>query len=403
MPKFIYKAKNIKGEDQTGTVETSDERQVAKVLNKKGLIVINIKEVRDSNKSFLDKYLNRVSFNELVIVTRQLATMIESGLVLSEALDILKDQQTNVYFKDVLSQVSRDVKGGMEFATALKKHPNVYPALYINLIKAGEESGKLDVVLSQTAANLEKTREFRNRVRGAMIYPIIVLLTMSGVMAVMMFFVVPKMTSLYSQSSMDLPLPTKILITTSNMFTQYWWAMILLLIFLVMSFKKYYAKPEGKFYTDSILIKTPVIGRVIEGTVLAEFTRTFGLLITAGIPILDALSIVTDIVDNGVYKKALKDSCHGIERGLTLSSELEHIGVFPKIIPAMFRVGEETGKMDQVSFKMAEYFESEADHLVKNLTVILEPVILVVLGIGVAFLVLSIIMPIYKLTTSFSG
>ncbi|OGE30619.1 hypothetical protein A2631_03620 [Candidatus Daviesbacteria bacterium RIFCSPHIGHO2_01_FULL_44_29] len=402
MPKFSYHAKDLQGNDRTGTVETVDQRQVARAISKRGLIVIEIKEIKDRKGGLFYKFLNRVSFGDLVIATRQLATMIESGLVLSEALDILRDQQKGLYFKEVLDEVGQDVKSGLELSAAFKKFPDVFPDLFCNLVKAGESSGKLDTVLAQMATNLEKTREFRSKVRGALIYPVIIVVAMFIVMTIMVLFVIPKLTALYTQSNIELPLPTKILIAISSFATNFWWVVLTVIVVGVIFFQRWIKTQSGHFQFDAFLLKIPVVKKIIEGMSLAEFTRTFGLLTTAGIPILESLQIVSQVIDNMVYRKALTESLKGVERGLPLSKELESFGVFPSIIPAMYRVGEETGKVDQVSFKLAEYFEQEADQLVKNLTVILEPLVLVLLGVGVAFLVLSIILPIYKLTTSFS-
>lgn len=402
MPTFVYNARDLSGFDHKGTIETGDAHQVAQLLSKKGLVVISIKEKEERNKKLINKYFNRVSFSELVIATRQLATMIESGLVLSECLDILVDQQSNKTFKIVLSDVSRDIKSGLDLAAALKKHPDVFPALYCSLVKSGEQSGKLDVVLIQMADSLERDREFRNKIRGALIYPILVVVMMIVVVMIMMLFVVPRLLSLYTQSNIELPLPTKILIGTSSFMTNFWWIILIFIVVSIIIFRKWVSKPSGRYAFDKLLLKVPIISKIIEGTTLTNFTRTFGLLTTAGIPLLDALTIVTSVVGNSVYKKALEETVKGVERGLPFSTQLESVNVFPKLVPQMFRVGEETGKVDKVSFKMAEYFESEADHLVKNLTVVIEPIILVFLGIGVGMLVLSIILPIYKLTTSFS-
>ncbi len=400
MPIFIYKARDFQGVDHRGSIDTVDPSRAARILSKKGLVVTSIVEKRTSSPMF-ERFFNRVSFEELVIATRQLSTMIDAGLVLSEALDILVSQQTNPNFKKILETVSRDLKSGLDLASGLRKHPNVFPALYCSLVKAGEEAGNLDVILTEMANNLERDREFRSRVRGAMIYPIMILSMMVVVMGIMMFFVIPKLTSLYTQSDVDLPLPTKILIGTSDFFINYWWLVLTVLVLGVISFRKWVATPEGRFNFDTFLLKVPLVGRVIRGTALTNFTRTFGLLTTAGVPILDSITIVADVIGNTVYRKALLETRMGVERGLTMSAQLQMVGVFPNIISQMYRVGEETGKMDKVSFKLADYFESEADHLVKNLTVIIEPLILVLLGVGVAFLVLSIILPIYKLTTSF--
>jgi type IV pilus assembly protein PilC len=399
MPIFVYKARDFQGVDHKGTIDTLDSSRAARILSKKGLIVTSISERKPSPPIF-ETLFNRVSFDELVIATRQLATMIDSGLVLSEALDILVNQQTNPAFKKVLEAVSRDLKSGLDLASALKKHPNVFPALYSSLVKAGEQAGNLDVILNEMANNLERDREFKSRVRGAMIYPIMIILMMGVVVTIMMVFVIPKLTSLYSQSEAELPVPTQILIGTSNFMINYWWVIVGVLAISIFAFRRWVTTPGGRYNFDTFLLKVPLISKVIRGTALTNFTRTFGLLTTAGVPILDSISIVAEVIGNSVYRKALLETRLGVERGLTMSAQLQMVGVFPNIVSQMYRVGEETGKIDKVSFKLADYFESEADHLVKNLTVIIEPLILVVLGVGVAFLVLSIILPIYKLTTS---
>ena len=399
MPIFSYKSRDFQGVDHKGTIETVDASRAARLLSKKGLVVTSISEKKAATPLF-NKFFNRISFDELVISTRQLSTMIESGLVLSEAINILVGQQSNVAFQKVWEQVLRDVNSGLELASALKKHPDVFLPLYCSLVKAGEQAGNLDVILTEMANNLERDREFKSRVRGALVYPVMVMGMMGVVVCIMMFYVIPRLTSLYTQSNIDLPLPTKILITTSNLFLGYWWLMLIMLVLGVILFKKWVSTPKGKYIFDEYSLKIPIIGRIIRGTALTGFTRTFGLLTTAGVPILDSIAIVSDVISNAVYKKALSDTRLGVERGLTMSAQLDEVGVFPKIVSQMYRVGEETGKVDKISFKLAEYFESEADHLVKNLTVIIEPLILIVLGVGVAFLVLSIILPIYKLTTS---
>lgn len=402
MPKFQFTAKDRQGELRKGTIETSESKQVIRLLAKRGLVAISIDEKNSAENSVLGKLFNKVSFTDLVIMTRQLSTMIESGLVLSDALEILVDQQDNKRFKAVLVDVSDDVKNGLDLASSFEKHPDVFPQLYCSLVRAGEESGKLDSVLTQLATNLERDREFRSKVRGAMIYPLLVIGLMFVVMAIMMVFVVPRLVGFYTQSNIELPITTQILIGVSSFMTNFWWVIIIGLVGGFFAFQRWVHTPEGHFTFDQILLKTPVVGRVVRGTALTNFTRTFGLLTHAGLPILDSINIVSNIVGNLVYKKALIDTYKGVERGLTLSAQLEQTGVFPKIVSQMLRVGEETGKVDQISFKLAEYFESETDNLVKNLTVIIEPAILVILGLGVGFMVVSLILPIYKLTTSFN-
>lgn len=400
MAEFIYKSRDLQGQEHSGEVQAPDVHSAAMLLRKKGLIVISVKLKGVLSIKFLDKFLNRVSFSDLVVITRQLATMVSSGLVLSEAIDILEEQQTNKTLKKALEEVSQDIKGGITLAQAFGRHPNIFPRLYVNLVKSGEASGKLDQVLLQMADGLEKQREFQARVRGAMIYPAVVLGMMIVVIIIMMVFVIPKLVALYQQSTIELPLPTKILITTSNLFVNFWWLGLILIVGGSIGLNRWSKTPNGNLFLGKLILKLPIVGKVVSNVTLTNFNRTFGLLTSAGIPLLESIGIVTDLTDNPVFRKALKESYLGVEKGLPFSSLLT-ASIFPKIIPQMVKVGEETGKVDEIFFKLAEYFESESDHLIKNLTVAIEPIVLIILGIGVAFLVLSIILPIYKLTTSF--
>jgi type II secretory pathway component PulF len=398
---FTYKAKDLEGEVHTGDIEVADQHAATSILRKKGLVVISVNPKAESKLNFIDQFVNRVSFSSLVTFTRQLATMINAGLTLSEAIDILYQQEENKKFKAALEEVSHDIKGGLTLNQAFARHREIFPTLYINLVKAGEASGKLDEVLSKMADSLESDREFRARIKGAMIYPAVVLTMMLVVMVIMIVFVIPRLTDLYKESSLELPLPTKILIGISDAFLNFWWLIILVIIASVIAFKKWVKTPEGSLAFDKLLLKIPVVGRVITNVTLTNFNRTFGLLTAAGIPLLDAIGIVESITGNKVFKNALRTAYTGVERGLTLSAQLILLPVFPPIVGQMVRVGEETGKVDEIFYKLAEYFEQESDHLVKNLTVAIEPLVLIILGIGVAFLVTSIILPIYKLTASF--
>lgn len=400
MIEFAYSAKSIQGADYTGQVKAFDEHAAASILRKKGLIVVSLKSKQPQANTLLGWLLHRVNFSELVIATRQLATMVSSGLVLSDAIDILEEQTTNKTLKQTFSEISQDIKGGLTLAQALGKYPSIFPRLYVNLIKSGEASGKLDLVLTQMADGLEKDREFQAKVRGALIYPALVLGMMFVVVIIMMVFVIPKMINLYEQSTIELPLPTKILITTSNLFVHFWWAGLSILIALIVFLHRWNKTPQGSFLLGELMLKLPLIGKIVTGVTLTNFSRTFGLLISAGVPLLESIGIVSDLTGNPVFKKSLKDSYVGVERGLPFSTMLI-AGIFPKIVGQMVKVGEETGKVDEIFFKLASYFESESEHLLKNLSVVIEPIVLIILGIGVGFLVISIILPIYKLTTSF--
>lgn len=400
MPIFAYITKDLQGAYHKGEVETADQSQAAMLLRRKKLIVISLKLKDESNQKPWDKFFSRVPFADIVIVTRQLATMVEAGLVLSEALDILEEQQTNKQFKKVLVKISSDVKGGLDFAAALEKHPDVFPPIYSKLVRAGQASGKLDTILQELATNLEKEREFRSKVRGAMIYPVVVVTMMITVMLVMVFFVMPKLLGLYKESGVDLPLPTKIMIGFAGFMTGYWWAILLAVIIFGVTIRRYLKTPEGKLFFDKLLLRLPIMGKVTSLVIMTNFTRTFGLLISSGLSILESIKIVSDISGNQVYRGSLDIAYKGVERGLTFSSQLLGLPVFPKIIGQMAKTGEETGKLDEIMTKIADYFEAESDNSLKNITTLIEPIVLVVLGVGVGFLVVSIILPIYQLTTN---
>lgn len=400
MPVFTYSARDYQGGFHKGEVETTDEHQAATILRRKKLIVISIKSKNESEQKIWDSVFSRVSFNDVVIMTRQLAIMIESGLVLSEALDILEEEQSNRRLKKVIKEISDDIKGGLDFASAIEKHPDIFPGVYAKLVRAGEASGQLHTILLELASSLEKQMSFNSKVKGAMIYPIVVLSMMGVVMLIMVFFVMPKLTELYKQSNIELPLPTKIVLGFTNFMLQFWWAVALAIVAGVIMLRRYLKSPEGKYAFDRLILKVPVAGRIVTLVVLTNFTRTFGLLISAGISVLESIKIASDVVDNMVFKNSLEIAGRGVERGLPFSSQLLGLSVFPKIIGQMARTGEETGKLDDIMGKVSEYFESEADTALKSITTLIEPIVLVILGIGVGFLVVSIILPIYQLTTS---
>lgn len=400
MPVYSYSAKDLQGEYHRGEVETLDEYHASTLVRRKKLILISLKLKNDAGTKFFDKFFSRVSFSQIVILTRQLATMVQAGLVLAEALDILEEQEANKKLKKVLKDISVDVKGGLDFASAIEKHPDAFPPLYSKLIKAGQASGKLDTILLNLSTNLEKEREFKSKVKGALVYPAVVISMMFAVMTIMVVFVVPKMLDLYKESNIALPLPTRIMIGLMNIFQGYWWLIIILVIIALTIIRRFRSTPEGKIAIDTIMLKIPVIGKIISLVIMTSFTRTLALLISSGLSILESIKIVSDVVGNNVYKEGLEISYRGVERGLSLSSQLLGLSIFPRIVGQMVKTGEETGKIDEIMFKMADYFEAEADNSLKNATTLIEPLFLVILGLGVGFLAIAIILPIYQMSTN---
>lgn len=401
MAKFNYKAKDEEGKTLKGIVEARDEKQAVRILRERKLIVISLK--RETKGLFFEAkkgVLGRVKTGDLVRFTRQLATMFTAGLPLTDALMILKIQ-ANPKMATIIEVVLRDVEGGLSLADALAKHPKVFDKVYVALIRSGEAAGVLDRVLTRLADNLEKRQEFISRVRGAMVYPAIVVGAMSIVAGIMIIFVIPRLLVLYEEFEAELPIPTKILLTISHFITSFWWLVLIGLIGAVFALRMFGKSPFGKKRYDEILFRFPVLGNLRRQMILTEFTRTFGLLVGAGVLIVNALDILKGSMNSPVYEEAISEAGTQVERGLPLASSLARTGVFPPILPQMVAVGEETGKLEEVFGKVSAYFEQEADAAVRGLTTAIEPLIMVLLGIGVGFLIIAVIMPIYNLTTQF--
>lgn len=402
MPQFKFVAKDANGKKFSGEVEANDESALAKILQKEQLVPIEIKSKEDQStfsKGF--SFGGGVSSSEVVGFTRQLSTMISAGLPLTDALVILQKQTKSKIFSRILSQVVADVEGGLSLSQAMSKHQKAFDIVYIKLIEAGETGGVLDKVLNKLAQSLEKEREFKSKTKGAFIYPSIVIAVMIVVMSLMMIFVVPKLTGLYAEIGTQLPLPTRILIAVSEFMRNFWWLLILMVVGGMWGLKVYSKTEKGSQVISRIVLALPVWGKIRKTLILTEFTRTLGLLIGTGIPIIVALKVVRDILSSPSYKEGIDAAIIRVERGSPLYVPLSTNASFPPIISQMIRVGEETGKVDEVLGRLSLYFESESENMVRNLTTALEPAILVVLGLGVGTLVLSIILPIYNLTSQF--
>ncbi|OGJ38325.1 MAG: hypothetical protein A2383_03650 [Candidatus Pacebacteria bacterium RIFOXYB1_FULL_39_46] len=397
---FSYTAKNTHGEVIKGKVEAQTKAQAASMLFSRNLLVIKISPIGDSSLAFVTEALNKVKHEDLVNFTRQLSTMISAGLPLATGLTILREQN-NPAMAEVVTDLLREIEGGNTFAKSLEKQPDVFDRIYIQLIKAGELGGVMDKVLSKLAENLEKDKEFRAKTKGAMIYPVIVLVAMLVVGFIMLVFVIPKLTAMYQDFGAELPLPTLILIGLANFASRFWWLFILLLIGGGAIFKKWSKTITGQRKIDSILLKVPIIGTLRQKIILTNFSRTLSLLLTSGVPLLSSLGIVSEAVDSILYREALQEVNKKVEKGVSLSRAMSVYDLFPGILHQMLSVGEETGKLDEVLLKLSSYFEAESEQAVKNLTSAMEPLIMVVLGLGVGAMVIAIIMPIYSLTSQF--
>lgn len=402
MPIYSYIVKDLAGKTVTGTVEAPDSTTAGHVLRERKYIVISVTEKKEAGTlQKLLEGLRGVSLGEKTVFARQLSTMVSSGLPLTNALELLRSQAESEKMGIVLGEMIADVQGGMSLAKAMVKHPEVFNKVTIALIEAGETSGKLDVLLTQLADNMEKEQDFQSRTRGALIYPAVIAIAMVAVFILMVVFVVPRLTSLYTDIGAELPLPTKILIGISNLFTQGWWGVLLFLGLGGYVVFRYTHTEKGRYKISELAFKLPIFGKLNKESEQARFARTLGLLVGAGIPITQALEITAAASGNVLYRDSILAAAEQVEKGIPLSVPVKKDPNFAPLLAQMIAVGEETGKMDEVLGKVATFFENQAGQMVKNLSAALEPVILIALGVMVGLLVLAIISPIYNLTTQF--
>lgn len=401
MKRFNYKAKDKNGRLVTGEVEANDISSAAKLIHGKGLYVISISPKIDSPFSIIRRFRDRITSKDVTVFTRQLSTMINAGLPITEALLILRSQSKGAMQK-IVAQILADVEAGESLSGSVAKHPKIFSPTYIALIKSGEVGGVMDAVLSRLAENMEKQQEFNSRVKGALIYPVIIIVGMVIVSAVMMIFVIPKLLSLYADFNATLPLPTKILIGVSSFFVHFWPVVLILGVGGYYLFNLYKATASGRRKIDELTFKIPIFGDLQRQIILTELTRTLALMVGSGVPILEALTITSGVVGNTIISDALRDSAKQVEKGFPIAFSFgRHPEAFPFLLSQMVAVGEETGKMDEVLTKISHIFEVESDEEVKGLTAAIEPLVMVILGIGVGFLVIAVILPIYNLTSQF--
>jgi len=401
MEKFEYRAKDKQGKLLKGIVEATDTKQAVNILREKGLLVITINPKKvsfgDTAKS---TFFRKINLTDKLNFTRQLATMMTAGLRVTGALEILENQSSPAMRK-IVEEIRRDIEGGRDLSSSLEKHPEAFDPVYVALVRAGESAGVLEKVLTRLADNLEKQKEFQGKIKSAMIYPVIIILGMVAVTGIMIIFVIPKMTAIYEEFQAQLPLPTRILLSVSKFVTFFWWLILLTIGGLVVGLRILLKNPNFRKQYDQILFRLPIFGNIRQKSILTEFTRTLGLLVGTGILIVDALRILKGSLGSPIYQEAIEQVGKEVEKGLPLASALAETGVFPFVLPQMISVGEETGKLDEVLQRVSNYFQQESENAVKGLTTAMEPIIMIILGIGVAFLMISVIMPIYNLTSQF--
>ncbi len=400
--RLYYRAVTQDGKTIRGLIEAKDVKEAATYLRQHQFVPV---QIIPENKTGIARYfpfLRKVKTSDVIFLTRQLASMITSGLTLVQALNVLKNQTQNAALGEVIDGIISDIENGSMLSKALEKYPRIFSSIYIALIRTAESSGLLDKVLTRLAENLEKKDKLIRTIRGALLYPIIIVVMMFLVMIVMMVFVIPQLTALYGDLNLTLPLPTVIVIGVSNFFINFWYIALGLGALSFFYLRKWYQQPAGRKTVDTYVLKIPIFGILIRDSMMAEFSRTLSLLISSGSLVVESLLKSGDVVGNVLYQEAIGLVANRVEKGISIGDAMEASPLFPPIIVEMVKIGEQTGKLDSSLMKASEYFEREVDEKVKVMSTLLEPIIMVLLAVGVGFLIISIITPIYNLISNIS-
>ncbi|HEY4217114.1 MAG TPA: type II secretion system F family protein [Gemmatimonadaceae bacterium] len=396
MATYTYTARAVNGDLKSATIEAPSRDEVIKQLRQQRLNVIKI----DEGGAVKKKRMGSIKMRDIVIFTRQFSTMINSGLPLVQALDILAAQSENPALKDTTRQVVFDVESGNTVADALRKHPKAFTELYVNMVAAGEAGGILDTILMRLAVFMEKNDALVRKVKGAMIYPAVIMSVAAIAITVLLLFVIPTFQTMFASANIALPLPTRIVIGASHFLKGFWWAVVAVLVGAGIATKRYYATSDGKLVIDRLLLKAPVLGDVLRKSAVSRFTRTLGTLISSGVSILDGLEITAKTSGNRVIQDAIMESRASIAGGETIAAPLKKSQVFPPMVISMIAVGEQTGGLDEMLTKIADFYDEEVDAAVSGLLALMEPMMIVFLGVVVGGMVIAMYLPIFDMVNA---
>src|SRR5438128_1094861 len=398
MPLFEYTARNLKGDLVKNQVDLPSKDDVVAHLRKNRLVLVQVRQAPQGVS--LKLFQGGVKTRDIVIFTRQFATMINAGLPLVQALEILAQQTENKTLASITRQVVYDVESGQTLADALRKHPKGFSDLYVNMVAAGEAGGILDTILQRLAQFLEKNDAIIRKVKGAMVYPAVIMAVAAIAITVLLIFVIPTFQAMFASVNLELPLPTRIVIGASNVLKHYWWAIIAVAAFTVVSINRYYKTPPGRLQIDKLLLNLPVLGDVIRKSAVSRFTRTLGTLISSGVSILDGLEITARTAGNMVIHNAVMESRAPIAGGETTAGPLQKSTGFPPMVISMIAVGEQTGGLDEMLSKIADFYDDEVDAAVSALLALMEPIMIVVLGVIVGGMVVAMYLPIFDMVNA---
>jgi type IV pilus assembly protein PilC len=396
MATYVFKAMDLTGAKATGEVEAETKQIVSEQLKSRGLIVLDISDKHTSRQINIDLF-NKLSATDLAVMTRQLATMVQSGMTILRALYVLEAQTENKILNEAITGVRKDVEAGLPLSDALERHPKIFDPLFVSMTRAGETGGMLDESLIRVADQLEKADSLRRQVKSAMTYPIVVLTFAGGILLALVAFLVPVFIGVFKQFGGDLPAITKLTVMMSNALTGYWYAMFAVAAAVVTGFRKWKRSDWGRPQWDRLRLRVPMkIGDIVQKIALARWSRTLSALVSAGVPLLQALDITGKTAGNDVVEQAMKGVIENVKGGGTIAEPLKASPAFPTMVTHMVAVGEETGSLDTMLSKIADFYEDQVDAAVKSLTSILEPIMIIVVGGIVGFIVISMYLPLFK-------
>ncbi|HSH31884.1 MAG TPA: type II secretion system F family protein [Candidatus Saccharimonadales bacterium] len=397
---FEYSAKHIKsGENVKAEVQAENVQAAAKLLMSQDLFPVTIINKSDK-KGLLDKFGQRVSTKDRIIFTRQLATLINAGLPLVQSLRTIKEQLSNKALQDIVQAIVSSVEGGSSLSAAFGEHPKVFNQIYVSLIAAGETSGSLDKTLERIASQQEKDAAIVSKIRSALVYPIIVLFVIVAVLVFMLTTVLPQVAQLYTDLKKPLPPLTQFLANLSGFLIKFWWLVPILLVLVGLGLRNYFKTEPGQRLLDRVKVRLPLFGRIFRKVYMARYSRTLGTLLASGIPMLEALDIVRKAINNVLLEESIERSMSQVKGGKALSTSLEDDPHFLVLVPQMIKIGEQSGAIDEMLGRVASFYEDEVDTEVKNLSTTIEPLLMVVLGVLVAFVIGAILFPVYNLVGS---
>jgi len=393
MPSFEWKGRDRAGRPQSGILVADNKEAVLSVLRRQQIVPLTVKE--KGKEIALPKIRRGIDEKQLAIFTRQFSVMIDAGLPLVQCLQILGEQQENKAFQRIILQVREDVESGSSLANAMKKHPTAFSDLYVNMVQAGETGGILDTILQRLAVYIEKAARLKAQVRSALIYPVAVISIACLVVYVILWKVIPVFAALFQSLGADLPLPTRIVVALSNFVGRFWWLIAIVLVASIVALRRYYATPQGKMVIDRILLKTPILGLVLRKIAVARFCRTLGTLLSAGVPVLEALEITARTAGNAVIEQAILEVRKQVEEGKTMAEPLKTSQQFPPMVVQMISVGETTGALDTMLAKIAEFYEDEVDLAVAGMMKLIEPIMIFFLGVVIGGIVIALFLPMF--------